>query len=93
MLVKENEGALPEVKASPRRSRFYVYLLHVHASCMCGSASAHMLGLKMPPGGPVRATSGPAGATDGPSSPDDLLVSGACSSRGLSFRGPALGGI
>ncbi|MCS3678810.1 hypothetical protein GGP72_003088 [Salinibacter ruber] len=43
---------------------------------MCGSASAHMLGLKTPLGGPVRATSGPAGATDGPSSPDDLLVSG-----------------
>ncbi len=70
MLVKENEGALPEGKRS----------LDAHAStcafCMCGSASAHMLGLKTPLGGPVRATSGPAGATDGPSSPDDLLVSG-----------------
>ncbi len=29
MLVKENEGALPEGEAFPRRSRFYVCLLHV----------------------------------------------------------------
>jgi hypothetical protein len=76
MLDKENEGALPEGEAFPRRSRFYVCLPHVRTFCMCGSASAHMLGLKTPLGGPVHATSGPAGATDGPSSPDDLLVSG-----------------